>query len=571
MAKRNIVKDPRQKAKVKAKASLLNRINTIPERYSERSIVLFFLIKALVMAFINFNARISEAHDDALYLEAAYRFVNEFPDYFYTANAPFYPMFLAILIKLLGFRLLIFKMFNVIFLLLSVCFFFKTFFRKVPFIVLLPMMFFVSTNHLMMYFASMTFTESLFMFLQSVVFYFSGKLIEQMQTDKVSSLKTGWNKNLLLFGLSVFLLLITRSGAVVIIPTLLFFYGFIQKNKKYTLLSVLSVLVFYIPYKIMLRWIFGNVSQYSNQSRILMLKDPYDVSSGQEDIAGFIGRFFDNSNLYLSKRFFQIIGWMKEESTSTYALIAFVMWLLFLLALWKVYKHKQYLLLFSGLYTLGLITLSFIILQARWDQPRIIMVAMPVMLLLFFYLFYHVFLSSSFGRTIYLSLLFLLIGSMSISTIKRGVKNIPVVLKNLQGDLYYGYTPDWQNFLKASEWCGNHLPKDALVASRKAPMSFIYGRRRFFPIYSVIKKDPETNQSNPDSALLYFKQNKVTHILLANLRIDPTKNTGQVINTIHNIIEPIAEKYPAALKLIHTEGETEPCMVYELVYPENIK
>ena len=569
MIKKNAVKNPPHKLKVKS--SLLDKINTIPDRYSERNIVLFFLIGALAMALINFNARISEAHDDALYLEAAYRFVSEFPNYFYTANAPFYPMFLAILIKTIGFHLLVFKSFNVIFLLLSVYFFFKTFFRKVPFAVLLPMMFFVSFNHLILYFASMTFTESLFMFLQSVVFYFSGKLIEQLSTDKVPSFKTGWNKNLWLLGLFVFLLLITRSGAIVIIPTLLFFYGFILRNKKYTLLSLLSVLTFYVPYKIIVRWIFGNVSQYSNQFRILSQKDPYDASLGREDLSGFMSRFFDNSNLYLSKRFFQIIGWMNEQNTSTYSILAFIMWILFLSAIWKVYKHQHELLLFSGLYTLGLITLSFIILQARWDQARIIMVAMPVMLLLFFYLFYQIFSSSSLGRTIYLLLLFLLISSISISTIKRGIKNIPIVLKNLQGDRYYGYTPDWQNFLKASEWCGNHLSKDALVASRKAPMSFIYGKRRFFPIYSVIKKDPKTNQSNPDSALLYFKQNKVTHILLANLRIDPTKNTGQVINTIHNIIEPIIQKYPTALKLIHTEGETEACMVYEIVYPENIK
>jgi len=58
---------------------------------------------------------------------------------------------------------------------------------------------------------------------------------------------------------------------------------------------------------------------------------------------------------------------------------------------------------------------------------------------------------------------------------------------------------------------------------------------------------------------------------LANLRVDPTKNTGQVINTIHNILEPIFKKYPESLKLIHTEGEVEPCYVYEIHYPENLK
>jgi hypothetical protein len=49
------------------------------------------------LSLINFNARISEAHDDSLYIEAGYRYVHEFPNYYYTANAPMYSMFLALL------------------------------------------------------------------------------------------------------------------------------------------------------------------------------------------------------------------------------------------------------------------------------------------------------------------------------------------------------------------------------------------------------------------------------------------------------------------------------------------
>ena len=64
---------------------------------------------SLVVAVLNFNARISEAHDDALYLEGGWRFVNEFPNYFYTQNAPLYPLFLALCIKLIGFKLILIK------------------------------------------------------------------------------------------------------------------------------------------------------------------------------------------------------------------------------------------------------------------------------------------------------------------------------------------------------------------------------------------------------------------------------------------------------------------------------
>lgn len=551
------------KPRVKNSRNFLDILNNVLSNTSPKTLLLIFFGLGILLDLINFNARISEAHDDALYIEAAYRLVNEFPNYFYTANAPFYPMFLAVLYKLFGFKLILFKTFNVIFHLLAITLFFKAFYQKIPALVFLPLMIFISINNHIVYFSSMTFTESVFMFLQGLLFYSFRIFLDNYQ--KIQQ----WNKllkPLILLGFSMFILIITRSGAIVVIPSVLFFTWFILKNKKITFATFITFLMFYLPYKLLVRFIFGNISQYSNQSKILLQKDPYDASLGQETFSGFIGRFFDNSNLYLSKRFFQILGWMSEQNSNTYGFLTLLMWILFLLAIWKIYKQKNYLVLFANIYTLGLIALSFVILQARWDQPRIIMVAMPVMIMSYFYLLYESLNNSGIKRKIYFSLLIIFSVSMLISTAKRGLKNLPVLVKNLQGDIYYGYTPDWINFLKASEWCGNNLPPDSYVASRKAPMSFIYGKRKFFPIYSVIKKDPETNQSNPDSALIFFQQNKVTHILMPRLRIDPTKNTGQYINTIDNILEPIQRKYPQALQLIHTEGEVEECYVFKLNY-----
>ncbi len=169
------------------------------------------------------------------------------------------------------------------------------------------------------------------------------------------------------------------------------------------------------------------------------------------------------------------------------------------------------------------------------------------------------------GRGIYMVLTGIICISIMLSSFKRGGKNLPIVKKNLAGDMYYGYTPDWQNFLKCSKWCADSLPANTLVASRKAPMSFVYSKgKKFFPIYSVIKKDSLTNQSNPDSALAFFKNAGVTHIMLGSLRIDPNVNSGQIINTVHNIVQPIMQKYPDKLKLIHTEGFSEQSYLLEI-------
>src|SRR5688572_3957424 len=118
-----------------------------------------------------------------------------------------------------------------------------------------------------------------------------------------------------------------------------------------------------------------------------------------------------------------------------------------------------------------------------------------------------------------------------------------------------------------SAWCRDSLPENSLVACRKAPMSFVYARgKHFFPIYSVISKDTVTNQSNPDSALAFFRRNKVTHVLLASLRLDPRRNTCDVINTIHYILAPIIQKYPEKVIQIRQFGESEPAAIFELRY-----
>jgi len=534
------------------------------DQWGERNnskLLISFLLVSLFLSFMLFNARISEAHDDALYLEGGWRYVHEFPNYFYTQNAPLYVMFLGLMIKLFGFKLLLFKVLNVIFNFFAVFFFYKAFYKRIPFAVFLPVMIFVSCNHLIQYFASMTFTEAFYLFLQSLFFYYFVKLYDALEKDPEPKHHV---KLWLMLGLFTFLAATCKSVAIVAVPSLILFF-LVYKQWKNAAFSLGAFLVFKIPYEILVKLIWGSQNQFSGQSKILLLKDPYDRSLGNEDVSGFITRFIDNCNLYLSKRFFQLLGLRNEDSLEVYGFLAFVVVAITLAALFYVFRHKQKPLVFFGLFTGAQLLLSFLILQARWDQPRIILICMPVMLILIYYLFYQTVYKHGMGRIIYMAIAALLSLSVVTASLKRGSKNLPVVKKNLAGDMYYGYTPDWQNFLKCSRWCADSLPENTLVASRKAPMSFVYGNgRKFFPIYSVIKKDSLTNQSNPDSALAFFRQQGVTHVMLGSLRIDPKVNSGQIINTVHNIVQPIMQKYPNKLKLIHTEGIGEESYVLEI-------
>ncbi len=531
---------------------------------NEPKIFYSLLALCLFLSLISFNARISEAHDDALYLEGGWRFVHEFPDYFYTQNAPLYPLFLALLIKLFGFKLILFKLFSLVLNALGFVLFFKAFKGRLPYMIFLPVAFFQACNYLILYYASMTFTEAFYFFLQGLFFFTASKVIDLLEKS-APQLKTQYQL-WLFFGLSMFLMSTAKSSAIVVIPAVALYF-FLQKNWKALGYSLGAYLVFKLLYELIVKSIWSAQNQFAGQSKILLQKDPYDISKGNEDAAGFITRFVENTNLSLSKRFYQILGWRDENSVEVYGLISLITLGLMLFGFWKLYKKGNKLLVLATLFSGAQLVLSYLILQTRWDQPRITLVLMPVFLMVILYAFYAFTNNKGIGPTIYLVVVVMMCGSVLLSSLKRGTKNIPIVKKNLQGDKYYGYTPDWQNFLKCSEWCADSLPPSSLVASRKAPMSFVYGKgKKFFPIYSVIKKDSATNQSNPDSALAFFKEKKVTHIMLGTLRLDPNNPGNGFINTVHNIAAPIAEKYPQKLKLVHIEGQFEEAAVYEIVY-----
>lgn len=548
--------------KTRSVESTYNSLNAFLLR-NEKKAFFGILLLGLTLAILSFNARISEAHDDALYIEAGYRYVHEFPNYFYTANAPMYPMFLALLTLVFGTNLIIFKCFSILFFALAAVIFYKAMDKKVPEAIKFLIFIFLCTNYLIIYYASQTFSEPFYMLVQSIFFYYFAKY-NFGENPIEANLKTHL-KQWLFLGFLMMILTLAKNILVFGIVAILFFYV-IRKEYRKAVFAMVSFGIFKMLYEVIKNAIWGKSAiQYTSQMNLLLNKDPYDASQGQEDVAGFIGRFFDNIDLYLAKRFYQIIGFIDEANMNTFGLLSLIVLALTFYGLYAAIKNKNhfiaFLVLFGGTISMG----TFVVLQARWDQARFIMVHMPVLLMGIFYGLYTFFSKSTFNQKIYVGISIVLVASLLLSSMKRAVNNIPIVTKNMKGDIYFGYTPDWQNYLKCSAWCADSLPKEALVACRKAPMSFVYGKgKKFFPIYSVIKKDTLTDQSNPDSALAYFNSQKVTHIMVASLRIDPSKNTGQIINTVHNIVQPIMQKYPDKLKLIHTEGNFEQCYLFEI-------
>jgi hypothetical protein len=523
----------------------------------QKAIFFIILIVSFLFSLLLFDVKISEANDDSLYIEGAYNFAHDIHHAF-TANAPLYPLLLSIPVKLFGIHLVWLKIISVIFSLLHIVFLYFAFRNRIPFVVLIPVMFIVATNSYFQYFASQTFTESLFIFLQALFVYYFFRANDKLK--KRSTLKENW-KQWLLIGFFIFILSFCKNIAIgALIAVIIFFLS--EKKYLYALYSLAGFIIARIPFEIIRKALWGSgQSQFSSQMTILLQKDPYDPGKGQEDISGFIQRFFDNFNLYISKRLFQILGFRSPDETTTKGgLILF--FLIFMgIGAFYILKNKQKVMKFVWIYFVIMMSLMFAVLQTRWDQPRMIMVYVPFMLIAVFYGLYALVINkSSFNQILYFAFVGIIFFSGFLTTIGKSLKNYPVIKKNLAGDIYYGYTSDWINFLKMSKYCADSLPANSYVASRKAPMSFVYGNgKKFYPVYTVFSTDP-------DSVLNTFKKDSVTHVIIASLRRDPKKVDGYVINTMHRVVQPIAQKYPDKLVLVKQIGENEPAYLYQIKY-----
>lgn len=510
----------------------------------------------LLFSILLFQARMDMGGDDSAYILKAYDFLHKgaFPTY----QAPLYPIVLSLFIAIVGVKVIWLKILSVIFNLAALFVLFKAFKDRLPAFVFFPVMIITAINASINNYASLTYSEAFFMLLQASTLLFFFRLNDTLEKSESPTLKETY-KNWLLVGLFIFFLSFARNiGFAGLLGFMLFFA--MRRQYKYALYLLGAVMVFQIPMVLLEKTVWHLSGQWSDQGATLMLKDPYDAAKGNETFTGFFVRFFGNCNLYLSKRFFQIVGFRATTSTDTNSFLTFLFILSGLFAFYRIVKAKNTNLLATILYTAGMVSGSFFALQTRWDQPRIIMVFVPLILFLVLYGFYDALKKTAWAGQIllFLALVVPLFIAGLASTVKASKDNVKILQKNLQGDIFYGYTPDWVNYLRMSRWCADSLPKDASVAVRKAPISFIYTGKKFYPVYKAYYTDA-------DSVLNYFQKYKVDYIMLASLRMNPAVNDGNIVNTLWQMLAPVAKKYPQKLKLVHQEGTSEPAYLYRIV------
>ncbi|HEX2936160.1 MAG TPA: hypothetical protein VHO72_12480 [Bacteroidales bacterium] len=507
MSKKNVnpsnKEKPRQDInKPKSTATPKDLLDIVDQFFDKRAAMFFYISLVLTVLFslLLFDVKVGIGGDDSTYILRAYEFIKEgvYPGY----QGPLYPMFLGPFIGLFGIHIAFLKLLSFVFTILAVIFTFKAFKKVVPAGIHIPTLILISINYFVLYFASQTYSEALFFFLQSMFFwYFIKHFVDKEQSPS--------HKNFMVLGFLLFLLAITRNiGLVAIMAVLAYFI--IKKQWKYALLSLIGFAVFFLGFEFIKRIFWDSASlQIAGQGSSLMNKSFYDPSKGKEDLAGFIGRLIGNSNLYFSKHVFSFVG-LRPEITVPAPFLTIIVWGLLILAFFKTFQRNQSL-FFVSIYAIGTSAAIFLVTQTTWDQWRLIINLFPVILLLIFGSLYYTFKSKGLSSLQFVfPILLIILFFTSLSRTSTHVKTQKEILaKNLKGNMLYGYTPDWINYIEMSKWVAANTPKDAVTAVRKSTISFIYTNRKFHNISVVpsITTDSLLKRMNDTSVYIGVKMN----------------------------------------------------------------
>ncbi|MEA3443855.1 MAG: hypothetical protein U9R19_03930, partial [Bacteroidota bacterium] len=537
------------------KPDIFDRLN----KYFNTKLNLVFWLSmaiALVVSLLMFDTKVSIGGDDSEYIIGAKKFLEgtKFPSW----HGSFYPIFLSFFTLIFGVNVVLFKIISIPLMLGHHFFMFKSFKQRVPSFVLVITLLVLALNAHILYFSSSTYSEAMFFFLQGLAFY-----VFYLLDDKINQglgLKENW-KNWLAFGFVMFLLFLSRNvGLGLIIAAVLYFL----LNKKWmaSLYTIASFLVFQLPFILYKKLVWGIVgSGAESQFRTMFFKHFYDRSQGTEDFIGFLTRVWDNSLLYLSKHLYIIIGFKPLGSSDTSAFLVILTYILFFAALYFIFKnHKQ--LFFVGIYLSVMIGATFVSQQKHWDQYRLILIYVPLIVLFISFGFYSL-LKTKYLKALQIILVVFLFAlplinlNQSIDQIKT---NLPGLEKNMKGNTLYGFTPDWYNYIEMCRYAAKSVPEDAGIACRKPNIASIYSDGRNFEGFYRVPSQ------NADTLLMKFEKRNIKYVVIASLRINPKMKTERTINTIKNYLYFIQQKYPQIFRQVHSIGSDEKAYLIEIIW-----
>jgi len=485
------------KKDAKETLTLLQKTDRFFETRSRFFFWLSFVI-ALMFGFSLFDVKVSTGGDDAAYIQRAYDFIKEF--IYPTFQGALYPIVISPLIAVFGIDLVVLKLFSFLCILAHQYLFYITFRKRIPASVLYPTLVLLSVNSYFLYYASQTYSEAFFVFIQISFFLFFFKYFGE-KTES-SGKGSSYYKPFIVTGLFLFLISLTKNVGFAAAGAVICYFA-LRLEWKRLFLSVSGFLAFFLSFEVIKRLVWGiNSLQVSSQGTSLMRKDFYNPALGNENLLGLLRRTYENTQIYFSQHLFAFLGFRTELSNESLFLTILVV-LILCTGLWFAWKKNKYL-FFTGIYTVVMCFTSFFVLQTTWKQSRIIIIYYPFLLLLILYAFYSLLETERLKslRLIYPILLLVMLFEPLTVTLKRSKIQGQVIQHNISGNMLYGYTPDWVNFIRMSKWAAKNVPDSVNIASRKPDISFIYGERKFAGIASVPQINWDSIRKRTDSTTI---------------------------------------------------------------------
>ena len=579
--KKNLSNNIRKKEEKPVSGSLFQRLDRTLDR-NLGWLPWVFMGTALLFSLLLWDPKISLSGDDSFYIIRAHDFIHLFK--YPSFQGALYPMVLGLVVAVFGISLTPLKIISLLAMLSSIYLTFRALRNRIPSTLLVATLILVSINSYLLYYASQTYSEAFYIFIQALVItvFFRYFVDEQANSDRKTQIKQH-----LILAVSLLALTLTRSiGFSAIIAVFGYFLLKGQwKNLLWFMLAFGGVFILFQGLKYAF-WHDGGL-QFSTQGSGLLNKDYYNPQDGKESMTGLLKRFFDNSHLYLSKHFMYMIGFRTYDATmAIIPLVTLCVYVLALTGLTLVYRKNNYL-FFTGLMAGAFLLVTFVVLQAKWDQNRLIIPVLAFLILLLLSALYYI---TSFRNLkmfqFILPLLVLIAFMQTLAGTVTQVKEARAV-----SGRYGGLTPDWRHYLQASEWAAANLPKDAVIACRKPSISFVYGNgRNFYGIMQMPNYNAElflkSWEKNESSFTVYsyadFSGKQIPPAIFSVLKINMLAQfyVGENFYFIVHLPDSIREKTLADVRAIGISGITTPAALrgivnsekknYSIIYPDSL-
>lgn len=502
-----------------------------------------------VFIFLRFDANISMGGDDSWYILAAQDFWNgiAFPSW----HGALYSILLSPLLALMGaIYLLPLKILSVIATRFSILILALAFYKRITPVAWLAGILLFAIAPQLVELASTTYSEPLFLLIQSFIFYV---LFSYEKLKEANATPRKCYTRLAILAALVFLLAITRNVGYAAFLALVAYLLAVRREWKATVLFSSVFLVLQVAFSLYrgLWWGARDVSFSGQLSRVLQV-DFYNAAAGQEDFWGMLVRFAQNCQQYLTGHNFQFLGMNAADSPFATVILILLM-LTILIVTWKRSKT----LALIGIYLAAMYATTFITQQVPWNQFRLVIVYFALFIFFLCDGFLNLLSQKVQRYSLWLVLPLLTIGFISHVVRNAQAVDIKLLRAHFSGDRYAGFTPDWESYLRMSEWVGENIPDSCVVACRKPNNSRIYGNRPFFGIFKL-------PSSNPDTIRLFLDSNRVDYAICARLRRYTERRTEDYINTMHIMLSIVLREKPDYLELVHVEGSSEPALLFKI-------